>query len=406
MHVELQISAAKFLMLARNLLKAQSLCFIDPYPVPAKWFNPSADLNDTVLAYIDHVDILNTTTLDFSSAFADYVIAYTGNHISVNPLQIHQPLNIRFITYDSLVYADDQPPDSYFTLEIVLELDLRMVEEKDGWRFAIQLADVVSFLGPIPAVIQQQIKLAISKIQQPSAINLKALEKVTGEPISAIQAGISADLKLQRVAIRLEVEAPGSREGNSAWIKFFHGGITNSLLLTWSVVIPGTVEYDSHGKPIKGAGTPSAAEVYSAAGDWSLFIDFDIFRPALVHAIDPGLQKRTTALQVDTNKGVDVTWAPSNFQANAIVKFSASVHTPLNDVGVDLTIWTALGIGPDKEQPGQSDIITSNTFDYKATFLNGFEATKQPSQRNILITSSSLNRIAKYRTIRPKMFTL
>lgn len=300
MHLEMQFDPQKLLGLLRNRFLQQGICFTDPIAVP---ISPGK----TVTYYFDHLVISDQT--HFHRVNLNDIVVYGADHVQGFKLQVVQPLSFFLATLADLQFADDQPAQ-YTQFDLDLIFDVFMSKDKDGWMLHVDFADLVSGIGvSIPDSVKQVVQQNLGGQTKPTPVDLSSLKALTGEDFVVVESFVGCDSGITRIVIRFERDTL-DLEGSAAWEQFLTGNIDNNLLFEWTTEIPGDVDLGPNGKPIKIKGPTQPKSLQnSVGGEWSLFLDFGILRPAFQNAI---YGAATSDFTVDPNT-VQVSWVLGTF---------------------------------------------------------------------------------------------
>jgi hypothetical protein len=212
MLIEFQLNSTGFLTAFRNQLKLIPACL--PQPLDLNF----GDCNGWSL--LDHVHFSDGTTL-----------VKTAN----GDLEIHQPVELFFVSVDGLEAHGVNPTPPCFNPTLTLIFDLTLALFNNIPSICLNYDEVTA--PGLTDEDEQLINDILSGLvaQECNAIDLGPLSDLLGGPVTLLGAGLSASDSLDRLAIRLEVVSSGSSQ---EWSDFFAGKLLpNPLSKDWSLFL-------------------------------------------------------------------------------------------------------------------------------------------------------------------------
>lgn len=245
MLLEFHVTAAKLLAILLSRLRVQKACVTDEFQALGE------------MHVLDHVEFLDTATLERAPATATiHVPNAADEQIGSTLVRYIQPVVLYATMLSTLEAhnADPSPPDRAPTIELLLDLTMRVQAGVPRFRITLDSvkADILDALAPgTTDLIESKLNVDVE-----SDMDLAALGPVLGTTVFATNAGMVVDEAGTRVTMRIEVNGTGNTV--SAWSDFLNGPVPDLLL----------------------------------SKDWSVSIDKDLIVPVVASRVAAGIQER------------------------------------------------------------------------------------------------------------------
>jgi hypothetical protein len=233
-NLEFQISTSAFLAAQRNALRSLQIC-----PPP-----PSAQGILIDKLEFGNNAIRHNVEEEFTVLFDSLTSTLPGRNTDGFQTQLAQEVTVFVTTLQDVLAHPNQPPATIIQVHGTLVFNLAFVPNVEECFFQTQFQTLE--LGPLPALppnspvtVAQLLSTAEAFLRAsiPSRSVPAGLAKFTTLFSSFVNAGISVDTQLQRIALRAQIG--GNNEGSfSRWQQFFKGDFPDSLQgADWSFYI-------------------------------------------------------------------------------------------------------------------------------------------------------------------------
>lgn len=223
--LEFQVSTAAFLAAQRNALRSLQIC--PPPPSPQGILIDKIEFGNNAIRH--------NVYEQFTVLFDSLTSTLPGRHTDGLQTQIAQDVTVFVTTLQDVLSHPNQPPATIIKVQGTLVFNLEFVPNVEDCFLTSSFKTLE--IGPLPTLppnspftIAQLLSMAETFLRAsiPSGARPAGLTKLTSLFNTFVNAGISVDTQLQRIALRSQIG--GNNDGSfSRWHDFFNGTFSDRL---------------------------------------------------------------------------------------------------------------------------------------------------------------------------------